>query len=303
MAKVTAPLFSIEASGKFGDSMVFGKWKGINYVRMHTKANQPNTKAQLAVRDKFRQAAALYQRLTGDDKAAWKRSASGQPLTGYNLFIKTAKAVINSMPVFNLISAVEIEEEAFDSCTISFMVDKDGPVIIRYGESPQSLNDSSIVMATANEINFFDIEDLDPEKNYYFQITQETQYLQPPSNMDAYTVGIEGDNTILYGVTAVADGRETYANMAHLSSIPDTADMDENNFVELNWQPVDGADEYRIYRMEATGDHEKGLVAINEFANFQDTGEAPIKPGKMPPEENNARLFAGETGTYSFQTL
>ncbi len=303
MAKVTAPLFSIEASGKFGDSMVFGKWKGINYVRMHTKANQPNTKAQIAVRDKFRQAAALYQRLSGSDKAAWKRSASGQPLTGYNLFMKRAKAVINSMPIFNLISAVEIEEEATDSCTISFMVDKDGPVEIKYGNSPSGLNNSSTIMATADEINFFDLEDLDPEETYYFQITQDTQYLQPPTNMDAYTIGVDGDNTVLYGVTAVSDGRETHASMAHLSSVPDVEAMDEDNFVELNWQPIDGADEYRIYRMEATGDHERGLIAINEFANFQDTGQNPVKPGKMPPAENHARLHAGETGIYSFQTL
>jgi len=33
MAKVTGPLFSMSASGKLGDSMVFFPWKGINVVR------------------------------------------------------------------------------------------------------------------------------------------------------------------------------------------------------------------------------------------------------------------------------
>ena len=303
MAKVTAPLFSIEASGKFGDSMVFGKWKGINYVRMHTKANQPNTRAQIAVRDKFRQAAALYQRLSGSDKAAWKRKASGQPLTGYNLFIKRAKAIINSMPVFNLISAVEIEEEATDSCTISFMVDKDGPVEIRYGNTPTALHNSTTVMAAAGEINFADLEDLDPESNYYFTIDQETQYLFPPTTIDSYTVGAEGANAVLYAVTAVIAGRETNPSMAHMSSVPDFDVFDDDNFVEINWQPVDGAEEYRIYRMETTGDHPTGLVAINQYSSFQDTGLTPIKPDIIPAKENTARHFAGEAGIYSFQTI
>ena len=303
MAKVTGPLFSMDASGKFGNDLVFGKWKGINYARRHVNPTQPNTRKQLAVRDKFRQAAALYQRLSGDDREAWRRSASGQPLTGYNLFMKKVKAVINSMPIFNLISTVGIEEEAANSCTISFLVDQDGPVEIKYGNSPTSLNYSSTVMATAGEINFFDIEDLYPGENYYFQINQETQYLLPPANMDAYNVGVDGTNTVLYGVTAVADGRETYASLAHVSTVPDTAAMDVDNFIELNWQPIDGAEEYRIYRMEATGDHELGLVAVNEHANFQDAGEAPITVDKMPPDENNACLFAGETGVYSFSTL
>ena len=303
MAKVTGPLFSIDASGKFGDSMVFGKWKGINYVRRHVTATQPNTKKQIAVRDKFRQATALYQRLSGDDKAAWKLKASGQPLTGYNLFIKRAKAIINSMPLFNLISAVEIEEETIDSCTISFMVDKDGPVTIKYGNTPTALNQSTTVMATAGEINFADIEDLDRESNYYFTIDQDTQYLFPPNLIDSYTVGADGDNAVLYSVTAVIGGRETNPSLSHMSSVPDFDVFDDDNFVEINWQPVDDAEEYRIYRMETTGDHPRGLVAINEYSSFQDTGLTPIKPDIIPNKENTARHFAGEAGIYSFSTL
>ena len=33
MAKTTGPLFSMDASGKFGGALVFGKWKGRNVVR------------------------------------------------------------------------------------------------------------------------------------------------------------------------------------------------------------------------------------------------------------------------------
>ena len=300
MAKVTGPLFSIDAAGKFGDSMVFAKWKGINYVRRHTHANQPNTARQRSVRNRFTEGAAMYQLLTGDDKFAWKTRAAGRPLTGYNLFMKYTCDTLKHMPEFNLISKIEVENISADSVQISFEVEKDGPVYLHYGENAGSYRNSIFVDAEAAEVNTVMLENLEPEIEYFFRITQETQQLMPPSNIDAYTVGAEGNNTVLYGITAVTNGKETYANMAHLGTVLDTADMNEDNFVELNWQPIDGADEYRIYRMEATGDHELGLVAINQFANFQDTGMEAIKPGIKPPETNEADLFKGETGDYSF---
>ncbi len=110
MAKVTGPLFSIDAAGKFGDSMVFAKWKGINYVRRHTKATQPNTARQRNVRSRFTEAAAMYQLLNGSDKAAWKTRAAGRPLTGYNLFMKYTCDTLKHMPMYNLISKVEVEK-------------------------------------------------------------------------------------------------------------------------------------------------------------------------------------------------
>jgi len=300
LAKVTGPLFSIDAAGKFGDSMVFAKWKGINYVRRHTKATQPNTARQRNVRSRFTEAAAMYQLLNGSDKAAWKTRAAGRPLTGYNLFMKYTCDTLKHMPMYNLISKVEVENITADTVQISFDVSKDGPVFLQYGERAGSYPESTFILAEAGERNVIMLEDLEPEGEYFFRITQETQKLMPPANMDAYTIGIDGDNTVLYGVTAVTKGKETHASMAHLSSVPDIANMDDDNFVELNWQPIDGADEYRIYRIEATGDHSLGLVAINKYANFQDTGMEPIKAGLRPPETNEADLFKGETGDYNF---
>ena len=300
MAKVTGPLFSIDAAGKFGDSMVFAKWKGINYVRRHTKATQPNTARQKSVRSRFTEAAAMYQLLNGADKAAWKTRAAGRPLTGYNLFMKYTCDTLKHMPMYNLISKVEVENITADTVQISFDVSKDGPVYLQYGERAGSYPESIFVGAEAGERNIVLLEDLEPEGEYFFRITQETQQLFPPTTIDSYVVGTEGDNAVLYAVTAVVNGKETNPSMAHMSSVPDFADLNDDNFVEINWQPVDGADEYYIYRMESTGDHSLGLVAINRYSSFQDTGLDPIKPGIIPEKENTADLFKGETGDYSF---
>ena len=35
MAKVTGPLMSIDDSGAFADTIIYAKWKGINYSRQY----------------------------------------------------------------------------------------------------------------------------------------------------------------------------------------------------------------------------------------------------------------------------
>jgi len=46
MAKVTGPLFSVSASGKIADSIVFFGWKGINVVRQWLKPANPQSVTQ-----------------------------------------------------------------------------------------------------------------------------------------------------------------------------------------------------------------------------------------------------------------
>ena len=51
MAKVTGPLMSMEASGKFADSLVFGKRKGKNVVRSFSIPSNPQTQGQMDIRN------------------------------------------------------------------------------------------------------------------------------------------------------------------------------------------------------------------------------------------------------------
>jgi len=50
MAKVTGPLFSMSASGKLGNALVFGNWKGKNTVREWLKPANPKSSTQGDVR-------------------------------------------------------------------------------------------------------------------------------------------------------------------------------------------------------------------------------------------------------------
>ncbi len=50
MAKLTAPLFSLSASGKLADALVYFAWKGLAVVRSYAVPSQPQTAAQVTQR-------------------------------------------------------------------------------------------------------------------------------------------------------------------------------------------------------------------------------------------------------------
>lgn len=54
MAKVTAPLMSMDASGKFGGALVFGKWKGRPTVRKLVTPANPQSANQTTSRNIIR---------------------------------------------------------------------------------------------------------------------------------------------------------------------------------------------------------------------------------------------------------
>lgn len=54
MAKVTGPLFSVDASGRYAGSLVFAKWKGRNYVRQLVIPSNPMSADQETARNSVR---------------------------------------------------------------------------------------------------------------------------------------------------------------------------------------------------------------------------------------------------------
>lgn len=94
MAILTGPLLSFGASGKLGDLLVFGKWKGIDVARSYVVPANPNTAAQSTQRgymtgavDEWHTAGAPA--LEGNDKSAWDRFAGVLgPMSGFNAFTK-----------------------------------------------------------------------------------------------------------------------------------------------------------------------------------------------------------------------
>ena len=94
MAKTNGPLFSMDASGKFGGALVYSKWKGRPTVRQLVKPSNPRTAGQETARNNLAATAAAqkwenvtlmkYPGATFRDKIRLRDAApSGQAWNGY----------------------------------------------------------------------------------------------------------------------------------------------------------------------------------------------------------------------------
>jgi hypothetical protein len=98
MAKVNAPLFSFNATGKLAKSLVYFGWKGLDAVRSYVIPANPQTAAQVTQRGYFTEAVAKIHtclalathKLDADDKAAYANLASTRatPRTWFNEIAK-----------------------------------------------------------------------------------------------------------------------------------------------------------------------------------------------------------------------
>ena len=89
MAKVTSPLFSFEARGQLGKSLVYSVWKGIKYVRQYVIPSNPDTVEQQTIRGYFSTAVTAYQAENAGTKTAWDTYAVSlaDPQSGFNAYV------------------------------------------------------------------------------------------------------------------------------------------------------------------------------------------------------------------------
>ena len=96
MAKVSGPLFSLDARGQVGKAIVYSFWKGVNYVRQHVVPNNPQSTEQTAIRDLITDASQAWKLETSPIdtayKAAYDLAAAGQAYSGFNLYIRDSVA-------------------------------------------------------------------------------------------------------------------------------------------------------------------------------------------------------------------
>lgn len=88
MAKTTAPLLSMEASGQIGSTLVASKWKGRPYMRRYTIPANPNSAGQQLTRNTFKWLNNVWKFMPGSAVGAWQLYAETSRITDRNGFIK-----------------------------------------------------------------------------------------------------------------------------------------------------------------------------------------------------------------------
>jgi len=87
-ALVTAPLLSLDASGKVADALVFAKWKGRNYVRALVRPSNPKSGGQTGMRTMFKFLSQNWKNVSGIDQGTWDTLAEAAAVAPFNSYMQ-----------------------------------------------------------------------------------------------------------------------------------------------------------------------------------------------------------------------
>jgi hypothetical protein len=102
MAKVTGPLFSLDARQSIGKAITYSIWKGINYVRRLVVPQNPQSTCQVVIRKVISRATVGWKNgttgITPAKQALWNTAAEGTSESGFNRFVRAFIAENYSTP-------------------------------------------------------------------------------------------------------------------------------------------------------------------------------------------------------------
>jgi len=87
MAKITGPMLSFGGSGSLGKTIVYSKWRGVQYTRQYVIPGNPNTAGQQATRNVFASMSTMWKIMGPIAIAPWNTFATGRPFLGRNAYI------------------------------------------------------------------------------------------------------------------------------------------------------------------------------------------------------------------------
>jgi len=175
MAKIRGPLLSLDARGKFADSIVYSNWKGIKTARTYVIPANPNTADQQTQRGYLASAVEQYRSadLTGDDKTAWDLYATtaATPMFGFNSFIKNYIDLAVAGKTYNLMFDLTGDVSTPEELTVTVEgTAVDLTLNVHYGTSPTSLIYTAAMAHDAAGKYEATIESLSTGVKYYFAV-------------------------------------------------------------------------------------------------------------------------------------
>lgn len=87
MTKVIGPLFSLDARGTLGDTLIYSKQSGTTYTKAYAVPSNPKTDDQMGIRIGTKAITQAWSLLTDEQKAAWEPLADQLHLSPYHAFL------------------------------------------------------------------------------------------------------------------------------------------------------------------------------------------------------------------------
>jgi len=164
------------------------------------------------------------------------------------------------------------------------------------GGEPGDLLDFS-EMANKTVVNETILEGLEPGRDYVLRLMEKPGQLSGPDNLLVKPKNQgAGQEILAYAVSCrLAQAGEASLSRGYTREAP--AELDGENPVSLNWDPVPGATCYYIYREFSSAGLAAGLIASTEDTSFLDCNQEIIRSCR-PPELKPLLLSDGESGDY-----
>lgn len=178
MAKLKAPLMSIDARGKLADTLVFSGWKGLKVARSYAVPANPNTAAQQTQRSYMSNTVLGWRDLESSEIENWNR---------YNQFQAKAQSGFNAF-TSNLLQAQSALAEALYATSFSYddgasMVETDLATIddqtavsggetveLHYGTSPNVLANTVSMNYVTGATHSYDASGLSAGVTWYGRV-------------------------------------------------------------------------------------------------------------------------------------
>ncbi|GAI75894.1 unnamed protein product, partial [marine sediment metagenome] len=143
MAKVKGPLFSLSAGGQLAKTLVYGDWKGIDWVRQYVIPANPKTADQQEQRGFFTAAISAWHvdGYTEEDVEAWNLYALAQKIaaSGFNMFVKLKVLAAVAVKTWGALKDCLIESITSSGCTVTIDVPSDLTGKLYIGTSKTSM--------------------------------------------------------------------------------------------------------------------------------------------------------------------
>lgn len=185
MARLTAPLLSLGASGTIAKAITFSSWKGIQYARTRVVPENPNTAAQQETRGVFTTLVEMWKRMPQLARDPWIAAVRGVALTPRNMHLKANIAVLREQSnLDNLVmsvatgQAVPPENATFTPGSGQITIAADAPT------APVGYTLTSMIAAVC--------KDVDPSP------AAVTETLVQEDTEEPYSVDITGLDTVPY---------------------------------------------------------------------------------------------------------
>lgn len=173
MAKVKGPLFSLSAGGQLAKTLVYGDWKGIDWVRQYVIPANPKTDDQQEQRDFFTEAVDAWHTdgYTLEDVKAWNLYALANKIvaSGFNMFVKLKLLASVAVKTWLALVNITIGVPTTTTCDVTIMTETDQTLKLYYGTSKTSML-TAVDGAWVTDTTTFAITGLTKSIVYYFYV-------------------------------------------------------------------------------------------------------------------------------------